>query len=117
MATKKCTTCGKNRKMAEGGSSKNELCPKGEFWDGEKCVKNISQRVAAGTFAAGLGSIIGVLAGTSDKAMARSKARDAKKDAKKVLNKKIDDAAKKLTSNVMKKGGMVKKSSLVKKRK
>jgi hypothetical protein len=113
MATTKCTACSKATKMAKGGSSKKQPCEYGEYWNGTKCVKNISNKVGAGVLAAGIGSMVGVLAGTSDKAMARAKAREDKKAA----NKKIDTTAKKITSNVMKKGGMVKKVTTVKKRK
>jgi len=112
MATTKCTTCNKAKKMAVGGSSKKQPCEYGEYWNGTKCVKNISNKVGAGVLAAGIGSMAAYLAGTSDKAIARSKAREEKKAA----NKKIDNALKKVTSNVMKKGGMVKKRTATKKK-
>jgi len=107
MATTKCTACGKAKKMAVGGSTKKQPCEYGEYWNGTKCVKNISNKVGAGVLAAGIGSMAAYLAGTSDKAVARAKAREEKKTA----NKKIDSTLKKITSNVVrKKGGVVKKT-------
>jgi len=89
------------KKMAKGGSN----CGPQEYWDGTKCVRNTSRNIAAGIIGAGLSGMAGILAGTSEKAMARSKARDAKKAA----NKKIDTAAKKLAAGkVMKMGGSLK---------
>lgn len=94
-------TDGKNMMMKKGGPVKKQPCEYGEYWNGTKCVKNISGKVGAGVLASGIGAMAAYLGSTSDKAMARSKAREEKKAA----NKKIDAAAKTIASKVMKSGG------------
>ncbi len=59
------------------------------------------------------GSIIG--AGLAGMGTYLAKTRD-KSNTKKAMNKKIDDTLKKVTSKVMKKGGMVKKRVATKKK-
>jgi hypothetical protein len=104
-ATGAGATDGKNGMMKKGGAVKKQPCEYGEYWNGTKCVKNISGKVGAAVLGAGIAGMASVLGATSDKAMARSKAREEKKAA----NKKIDTAAKKLTSaKVMKTGGSLK---------
>lgn len=104
-ATGAGATDGKNGMMKKGGAVKKQPCEYGEYWNGTKCVKNISGKVGAGVLGAGMAAMAGVLAGTSDKAMARSKTREEKK----AVNKKVDATAKKLASTkVMKTGGSLK---------
>tara|TARA_R110000868_G_scaffold246751_1_gene503306 strand:+ start:283 stop:603 length:321 start_codon:yes stop_codon:yes gene_type:complete len=104
MATKKCTTCGKMKKMAKGGSAG---CPQGYHVEeiNGPCIKD------AGTFSGPSVKVAGAILGAMGSGMAALGRATSKKVAdKKALKKQVDETAKKLTSNVVrKKGGVVKK--------
>jgi hypothetical protein len=109
-------SCVKERpSMKKGGSAG---CPPGyHIEDGSgKCIKNTNTFSGTGIglgILGGLGAgMAGILAGTGEKAIARQKAREIKK----ATNKKVDATAKKIASNVMKKGGMVKKLTATKRK-
>jgi hypothetical protein len=93
----------KIKKMAVGG--KAEDCKKGQVWDGTRCISNISTILGPTLIGAGLAGMGTYLAKTRDKS-----------NTKKAANQKIDNTLKKVTSNVMKKGGMVKKRVASKKK-
>ena len=106
-------TDGKNGMMKKGGKVKkgSSNCPPGYHVSqgSGPCIKDTNVLSGTGLGLGILGAlgagIGGTLIGTGEKAIARSKARDAKK----AENKKLDDAAKKLSSTkVMKKGGALK---------
>ena len=111
MATKKCTTCGKVKKMAKGGSSK---CPPGYYieYTGGPCLKipktfdGPSVKVAGAILGAGI-SALGARIGQN--------ISDNRKE-KKEIKKNVDKAAKQITNKVMKKGGIAKKSIITKKK-
>jgi hypothetical protein len=99
MATKKCTTCGKMKKMAVGG--KTEDCPKGQVWDGTRCISNISPKIAAGILGAGVAAL-GTKIGMNIKE--NKPVRQAKR------------AAKKNSDLIAKRGGVVAKRAVTKKK-
>ena len=89
-------------------------CPPEHACIGGKCVpwakkpgplSSPSAKAAASVIGSGLAAMGTYLKATGDKAT-----------KKRAVKKQVDDAVKKVTSNVMKKGGMVKKVSMVKKR-
>ena len=100
MATKKCTSCGKMKKMAKGGNP----CPEGYYWgpNGDCIPQAKKPGLLAGNSAkAGVAALSAIGAGMG----AAARATSAKANAKREVKKKVDDTAKKITSNVMKKGG------------
>ena len=105
MATKKCTTCGKVKKMAKGGNP----CPEGYYWgpNGDCLPQAKKPGLLAGNSAkVGVATLGAIGAGMG----AVARATSAKANAKRDMKKKVDETAKKLTSNVMKKGGSTDKS-------
>tara|TARA_R110000822_G_scaffold1267_4_gene5694 strand:+ start:2501 stop:2992 length:492 start_codon:yes stop_codon:yes gene_type:complete len=100
MATKKCTSCGKMKKMAKGGNP----CPEGYYWgpNGDCLPQAKKPGLLAGNSAkVGVAALSAIGAGMG----AAARATSAKANAKRDLKKKVDETAKKITSNVMKKGG------------
>jgi hypothetical protein len=96
MATKKCTTCGKMKKMAVGG--KTEDCPKGKVWDGTRCISNFSSILGPSIIGAG------VLGGAAYIAKKSKANREARKKAKEEPKR------------YAKTGGMVKTRTSIKKK-
>ena len=68
--------------------------------------------LAGNSAKAGVAALTAIGAGMG----AVARATSAKANAKRELKKKVDDTAKKITSNVMKKGGMMKKRTATKKK-
>ena len=107
MATKKCTTCGKTRKMAKGGNP----CPEGTYWaeDGS-CKPNAKKPgLLAGPSVKVAGAILGTLgAGMAAVGRATSQRVADKKAAKKAAKNVVNTATKTLADKkVMKKGGWI----------
>jgi hypothetical protein len=103
MATKKCTTCGKMKKMAKGGSAG---CPPGYYVEniGGPCIK------IPKTFDGPSVKIAGAILGAMGSGMAAvGRATSQKVADKKALKKQVNDTAKKIASNVMRKGGTTKR--------
>ena len=90
-------------------------CPDGYYCGpGNTCLP---QKKSPGTFAGPSVKVAGAIlggAGAAIGAYLSAGKRDDRKKAKEA-KKKIDDTAKKITSNVMKKGGMIKKIAAIKK--
>jgi hypothetical protein len=111
MATKKCTTCGKTRKMAKGGSAG---CPPGYYieYTGGPCLK------IPKTFDGPSVKVAGAILGTGISALGARIASNISENRKekKEIKKSVDETAKKITNKVMKKGGMVKKRTTTKKK-
>jgi hypothetical protein len=88
------------KKMAKGGNP----CPEGYYWgpNGDCIPQAKKPGLLAGNSAkAGVATLAAIGAGMG----AAARATSAKVAAKKEMKKKVDVAAKKITSNVMKKGG------------
>jgi hypothetical protein len=89
-------------------------CPPGQWCNNGTCVP---QKKSPGTFSGPSVKVAGAILGGAGAAIGTylsAGKRDDRKKAKEA-KKKIDDTAKKITSNVMKKGGMIKKIAAVKK--
>lgn len=109
MATKKCTTCGKTRKMAKGGNP----CPEGTYWAEDGSCKPIAKQpgLLAGPSVKIAGAIIGAGLAGMGRVLSADKRAD-KKAAKKVVNTATKTLADK---KIMKKGGAVKDKNWIQK--
>jgi hypothetical protein len=100
--------------------SKQNCMTGGDCPDGYYCGPGgtcLPQKKSPGTFSGPSVKVAGAILGTAGAAIGTylsAGKRDARKKEKEE-KKKVDDAAKKITSNVMKKGGMVKKITAIKK--
>ena len=104
----------KNTKSKQGCWSAED-CPAGYYCGpGNTCLP---QKKSPGTFSGPSVKVAGAILGSAGAAigtyLSAGKRDDRKKE--KEAKKKVDDTAKKITSNVMKKGGMIKKIAAVKK--
>jgi len=90
-------------------------CPAGYYCGSDSKCKPIPK--SPGTFSGPSAKVAGAIIGSGLTAMGTylAKTRD-KSNTKKAQNKKIDETLKKVTSKVMKKGGMVKKRVATKKK-
>ena len=90
-------------------------CPTGYYCGpNNKCVPQAKKPglLAGNSAKAGVAALTAIGAGMG----AIARATSDKANAKRELKKKVDDTAKKITSNVMKKGGMMKKRTATKKK-
>jgi hypothetical protein len=103
----------KNTKSKQGCNYGDD-CPPGQWCNNGTCVP---QKKSPGTFSGPSVKVAGAILGSAGAAigtyLSAGKRDDRKKE--KEAKKKVDDTAKKITSNVMKKGGMIKKIAAVKK--
>jgi hypothetical protein len=65
----------KIKKMAVGG--KTQECPKGQTWDGTRCISTASPKIAAAILGTGIGAGIGYIA---KKSKANREARKKEKE-------------------------------------
>ncbi len=103
MATKKCTTCGKVRKMAKGGNP----CPEGTYWAEDGSCKPIAKKpgLLAGPSVKVAGAILG---GIGSGMLAVGRATSQKVADKKAAKKLVNTATKTMADKkVMKKGGWI----------
>jgi hypothetical protein len=101
MATKKCTACGKVRKMAKGGNP----CPEGTYWAEDGSCKPIAKQ--PGLLAGPSVKIAGAIIGAGLAGMGRVLSADKRAD-KKAAKKVVKTATKTMADKkVMKKGGWI----------